>query len=300
MFKRKEEVKKEMERINTKKILSVGMLLATITILPTTVFASETDTSKTMIDSSINNIVEEKEILDFNVRNDEVTSFKVLKNKIKNNKQIDEENDRIEQEKLQKLEKEKVEKEKIEIKQKLSKLNNLPKTGEFTKKIENAKTVEELTNIIKEATEKNKSLEVSKQNNTQKVSNVVKIEENENQVVNHSGIQFGSNGLLIERKSQKAQQVINLLLSIPGHRNGKSFHQQTGLDNLIDSLTTEEAIWVIHRIEGRGFGQTSAGFAGQDTPQSHQAFIRQQVNRRFGGSVHTLLKYWGTYSYGGY
>lgn len=300
MFKRKEEVKKEMERINTKKILSVGMLLATITILPTTVFASETDTSKTMIDSSINNIVEEKEILDFNVRNDEVTSFKVLKNKIKNNKQIDEENDRIEQEKLQKLEKEKVEKEKIEIKQKLSKLNNLPKTGEFTKKIENAKTVEELTNIIKEATEKNKSLEVSKQNNTQKVSNVVKIEENENQVVNHSGIQFGSNGLLIERKSQKAQQVINLLLSIPGHRNGKSFHQQTGLDNLIDSLTTEEAIWVIHRIEGRGFGQTSAGYAGQDTPQSHQAFIRQQVNRRFGGSVHTLLKYWGTYSYGGY
>lgn len=289
-----------MERINTKKILSIGMLLATITILPTTVFASETDTSKTMIDSSINNIVEEKEILDFNVRNDEVTSFKVLKNKIKNNKQIDEENDRIEQEKLQKLEKEKVEKEKIEIKQKLSKLNNLPRTGEFTKKIENAKTVEELSNIIKEATERNKSLEVSKQNNVTKVSNVVKVEENENQVVTHSGIQFGSNGLLIERKSQKAQQVINLLLSIPGHRNGKSFHQQTGLDNLIDSLTTEEAIWVIHRIEGRGFGQTSAGFAGQDTPQSHQAFIRQQVNRRFGGSVHTLLKYWGTYSYGGY
>lgn len=300
MFKRKEEVKKEMERINTKKILSIGMLLATITILPTTVFASETDTSKTMIDSSINNIVEEKEILDFNVRNDEMTSFKVLKNKIKNNKQIDEKNNRIEQEKLQKIEEEKVKKEKIEIKQKLSKLNNLPRTGEFTKKIENAKTVEELSNIIKEATERNKSLEVSKQNNVTKVSNVVKVEENENQVVTHSGIQFGSNGLLIERKSQKAQQVINLLLSIPGHRNGKSFHQQTGLDNLIDSLTTEEAIWVIHRIEGRGFGQTSAGFAGQDTPQSHQAFIRQQVNRRFGGSVHTLLKYWGTYSYGGY
>lgn len=300
MFKRKEEVKKEMERINTKKILSIGILLATITILPTTVFASETDTSKTMIDSSINNIVEEKEILDFNVRNDEMTSFKVLKNKIKNNKQIDEKNNRIEQEKLQKIEEEKVKKEKIEIKQKLSKLNNLPRTGEFTKKIENAKTVEELSNIIKEATERNKSLEVSKQNNVTKVSNVVKVEENENQVVTHSGIQFGSNGLLIERKSQKAQQVINLLLSIPGHRNGKSFHQQTGLDNLIDSLTTEEAIWVIHRIEGRGFGQTSAGFAGQDTPQSHQAFIRQQVNRRFGGSVHTLLKYWGTYSYGGY
>lgn len=300
MFKRKEEVKKEMERINTKKILSIGMLLATITILPTTVFASETDTSKTMIDSSINNIVEEKEILDFNVRNDEMTSFKVLKNKIKNNKQIDEKNNRIEQEKLQKIEEEKVKKEKIEIKQKLSKLNNLPRTGEFTKKIENAKTVEELSNIIKEATERNKSLEVSKQNNVTKVSNVVKVEENENQVVTHSGIQFGSNGLLIERKSQKAQQVINLLLSIPGHRNGKAFHQQTGLDNLIDSLTTEEAIWVIHRIEGRGFGQTSAGFAGQDTPQSHQAFIRQQVNRRFGGSVHTLLKYWGTYSYGGY
>lgn len=280
-----------MERINIKKILSIGMLLATITILPKTVFASETDTSKTMIDSSINNIVEGKEILDFNVKNDEVTSFKVLKNKIKNNKQIDEENNRIEQKKLQKIEEEKLKNEKIKIKQQLSKLNNLPMTGEFTKKIENAKKVEELSNIIKEATDRNKSLETS---------NAIKIESDGNQVVTHSGIQFGSNGLLIERKSQKAQQVINLLLSIPGHSNGKSFHRQTGLDNLIDSLTTEEAIWVIHRIEGSGFGQTSAGFAGQDTPQSHQAFIRQQVNRRFGGSVHTLLKYWGTYSYGGY
>jgi len=69
---------------------------------------------------------------------------------------------------------------------------------------------------------------------------------------------------------------------------------------LIDTLTTPEAIYVIHRIEGAGFGQTGAGYAGYDTPASHQAFVNQQVNGRFGGSVHALLKAWGTFSYGGY
>lgn len=112
--------------------------------------------------------------------------------------------------------------------------------------------------------------------------------------------QFGSNGLLIERYSPRAQQVINLLMAIPGHRNGAAYHKSTGLDSLIDQLSTEEAVYVIHRIEGAGFGQTGDGYAGYDTPISHQTFVRNQVNKRFGGSVKALLKRWGTYSYGGY
>lgn len=111
-------------------------------------------------------------------------------------------------------------------------------------------------------------------------------------------IQFDSNGLLVEHTSDNAERVITLLLSIPGHANGAAYHAQ--IDPIIDQLSAAEAIHVIHRIEGAGFGQTGDGLAGADTPATHRAFIERQVNRRFGGSIHALLKKWGTYSYGGY
>lgn len=111
-------------------------------------------------------------------------------------------------------------------------------------------------------------------------------------------IQFGSNGLLVEHTSDNAERVITLLLAIPNHMNGSAYHAQ--IDPIIDQLSAAEAIHVIHRIEGAGFGQTGDGLAGADTPGTHRAFIERQVNSRFGGSIHLLLKKWGTYHYGGY
>lgn len=111
---------------------------------------------------------------------------------------------------------------------------------------------------------------------------------------------FGSDGLLVMTGSANARKVASLLLAIPGHRKGSAYHKSTGLDSLIDDLSVEEATWVIHTIEGKGFGQTSSGYAGVDSHASHQAFLTKQVNRRFGGNIRTLLKKWGTYSYGGY
>lgn len=111
-------------------------------------------------------------------------------------------------------------------------------------------------------------------------------------------IQFGSNGLLVEHTSDNAERVITLLLAIPGHANGAAYHAQ--IDPIIDQLSAAEAIHVIHRIEGAGFGQTGDGLAGVDSPATHKNFIERQVNNRFGGSIHALLKKWGTYSYGGY
>ena len=111
-------------------------------------------------------------------------------------------------------------------------------------------------------------------------------------------IQFGSNRLLVEHTSDNAERVITLLLSIPGHANGAAYHAQ--IDPIIDQLSAAEAIHVIHRIEGAGFGQTGDGLAGVDSPATHRNFIERQVNNRFGGSIHALLKKWGTYSYGGY
>lgn len=113
-------------------------------------------------------------------------------------------------------------------------------------------------------------------------------------------LQFRADGLLVMQASGRAQQVVNLLLGIPGHANGAGYHQSTGLDNLISQLSTTEAIWVLHRIEGAGFGQTGDGYAGMDTPASHRAVVANQINRRFSGSIHALLRSWGTYSYGGY
>ena len=114
----------------------------------------------------------------------------------------------------------------------------------------------------------------------------------------HSNIQFDANGLLVEATSGNAERVISLLLSIPGHANGAAYHAQ--IDPIIDQLSAAEAIHVIHRIEGAGFGQTGDGLAGIDSPDTHRNFIERQVNNRFGGSIHALLKKWGTYSYGGY
>ena len=113
-------------------------------------------------------------------------------------------------------------------------------------------------------------------------------------------LQFGADGLLVMQSSGRAQQVVNLLLGIPGHSNGAGYHQSTGLDRLINQLSTSEAVWVLHRIEGAGFGQTGDGYAGGDSPASHRALVTNQINRRFGGSIHALLRSWGTYSYGGY
>lgn len=121
----------------------------------------------------------------------------------------------------------------------------------------------------------------------------------EEPAVTYDGIQFGSDGLLIETASSLSQSVINDLLSIPGHSNGAGYHAN-GLDAKIDQLSTAEAIHVIHRIEGAGFGQTGDGYAGIDTPENHRNFVSKQINNRFGGSVHQLLRKWGTYSYGGY
>lgn len=114
-----------------------------------------------------------------------------------------------------------------------------------------------------------------------------------------NNIQFDSNGLLVEHTSANVERVIALLLAIPGHQAGKAYHGE--IDPIIDQLSAAEAIHVIHRIEGPGFGQSADGLAGFDTPATHRAFIERQVNNRFDGSIHALLKKWGTYvEYPGY
>ena len=47
---------------------------------------------------------------------------------------------------------------------------------------------------------------------------------------------FGADGLLDMNHTAKSQQVINLLLGIPGHSYGQDYHTSTGLDSLIDQL----------------------------------------------------------------
>ncbi len=153
-------------------------------------------------------------------------------------------------------------------------------------------TPAEVVKARKEATMAKTAKRLSKEHPTIDESSLAKAEI--------GGLQFNSRGLLVEKASPNAQLAINMLLRIPGHSRGSTYHQVTGLDKLIDSLSTAEAVYVIHRIEGAGFGQLAAGYAGSDTPATHRAFVSQQVNRRFGGSIHQLLKKWGTYSYTGY
>ena len=97
------------------------------------------------------------------------------------------------------------------------------------------------------------------------------------------------------QSSARAQQVINQMSNGTGH-----VAHTAQLDAEIDQLTAAEAMWVMHRIEGAGFGQTGSGYAGIDSPESHRTFVEQQLNKRFDGSIHTLLKKWGTFNYGGY
>ena len=68
---------------------------------------------------------------------------------------------------------------------------------------------------------------------------------------------------------------------------------------LITLITLQEALWVLWRCEGPGFGQTGAGWDGIDSPESHQNFVKQQLDERF-GTIHNLLKAWGTFNYDGY
>jgi len=112
--------------------------------------------------------------------------------------------------------------------------------------------------------------------------------------------EFGPDGLLVEKYSPAAEEVIRLLLAIPDHKNGKNFHEANGIDAKIDALTTAEAVAVLSRIEDSGFGQTGDGYAGQKTPESHQNFVKNQLVKRYSGSIKNLLKEWGTYTYDGY
>lgn len=202
----------------------------------------------------------------------------------------------------------------------LEKVSNLEKV--FCKRIVPQNTEEE-TLIEKEKEEAKKlAEEKAKQEEAKKLaeekakqvksqekttSNKKEVAQNEKEEVSNSTSQrndglpyFDSNGLLAMKNSPNARKAINLLLGIPGHRNGKSYHKRTGLDDLINSLSVEEATYVIRKIEGSGFGQTSDGYAGIDSHASHNTFLNRQVKRRFGGSIHALLRAWGTYSYGGY
>lgn len=118
--------------------------------------------------------------------------------------------------------------------------------------------------------------------------------------VTHEDPRFGPDGLLLMDGGGNANQVYNLIHAIPGGMNGGGYHIQTGLDNLIDTLTTPQAFWVLYKLEGPGFGQLADGYAGFDTHESHQALITNQLDRRFNGSIHQLLKKWGTFAYNGY
>ena len=113
-------------------------------------------------------------------------------------------------------------------------------------------------------------------------------------------LKFDSNGLLVEEESANSNKVAALLLAIPGHRLG--FTEHTVIDPIIDQLSAAEAVHVIHKIEGAGFGQAADGLAGVDSPQTHRAFVDRQVNGRkeFNHSIFQLLKLWGTFRYDGY
>lgn len=177
----------------------------------------------------------------------------------------------------------------------------IEKEKEEAKKLAEEKVKQEEAKKLAEE----KAKQVKSQEKT--TSNKKEVAQNEKEEVSNSASQrndglpyFDSNGLLAMKNSPNARKAINLLLGIPGHRNGKSYHKRTGLDDLINSLSVEEATYVIRKIEGSGFGQTSDGYAGIDSHASHNTFLNRQVKRRFGGSIHALLRAWGTYSYGGY
>lgn len=198
---------------------------------------------------------------------------------------------------------------KQESKKKETELNN--HNQEKTLAEEKLKTLTDEEDKLKKETEalENKLKEIEEAKAKEEAAkNAVSTSRTSNGTTSNGGsygygsgsLSFGSDGLLVEQHTAASQNVINLLLGIPNHSNGSWYHQSTGLDSYIDQLSIEEAVNVIHRIEGAGFGQTGAGYAGFDTPESHRVFVEQQVNGRFGGDIRLLLKKWGTYSYGGY
>lgn len=145
----------------------------------------------------------------------------------------------------------------------------------------NIDTVKEACNKIKEAQTKSEEVQVEDKTEEPKKPSV-----------------FDKNGLLVMKSSKRANQIASMLLAV--HSGGAVYHKTSGLDSLIDQLSDAECFYVLHKIEGKGFGQTVSGYAGVDSPASHKSLIQNQVNKRFGGKIQNLLKKWGTYSYGGY
>ena len=168
---------------------------------------------------------------------------------------------------------------------------------------DNYKTAKDYIATIFDSSEQKtllEKLDKSYKEEQKRIEEEKKKEEEAEVQARRNNIQFDSNGLLVEHTSDNAERVITLLLAIPNHKNGSAYHAQ--IDPIIDQLSAAEAVHVIHRIEGAGFGQTADGLAGVDSPATHRAFVERQVNgrREFGGSIHQLLKLWGTFDYGGY
>ena len=180
---------------------------------------------------------------------------------------------------------------------------NEQEKSETIDKINQSISVSEVNNLFNEKSQLNQKRKSEKEEAERKAREEAERKARE-EALKRDGIpDFDSNGRLIEvgqNESANAERAITLLLSIPGHRNGGSYHQSTGLDNIIDQLTDAEAIHVIHRIEGPGFGQTGDGLAGSDSAYTDKIFVENQVNRRFNGNIRSLLHAWGTFSYGGY
>lgn len=188
---------------------------------------------------------------------------------------------------------------------------NEQEKSETIDKINQSISVSEVNNLFNEKSQLNQKRKSEKEEAERKAREEAERKAREEaerkareEALKRDGIpDFDSNGRLIEvgqNESANAERAITLLLSIPGHRNGGSYHQSTGLDNIIDQLTDAEAIHVIHRIEGPGFGQTGDGLAGSDSAYTDKIFVENQVNRRFNGNIRSLLHAWGTFSYGGY
>ena len=180
---------------------------------------------------------------------------------------------------------------------------NEQEKSETIDKINQSVSLSEVNNLFNEKSQLNQKRKSEKEEAERKAREEAERKARE-EALKRDGIpDFDSNGRLIEvgqNESANAERAITLLLSIPGHRNGGSYHQSTGLDNIIDQLTDAEAIHVIHRIEGPGFGQTGDGLAGSDSAYTDKIFVENQVNRRFNGNIRSLLHAWGTFSYGGY
>ena len=127
-------------------------------------------------------------------------------------------------------------------------------------------------------------------------------------------LQYNADGTLVyvKERTENMRKVINALMKInhkgeknglkdvPCHCKGAVDHISSGVDEIIDQLTVPEAIGVMHIIEGKGFGQTGARYAGVDSSLTHRKFVEQQINKRFNGSIYNLLMAWGTFPYDGY